>query len=277
MDPKLPASFWSRRELENVPPDVLLAAAWLHTNPRLTLVGYATLSTRHFVFETRLKPEALEQACKALGKGLVRASEGYWLRSFIGDQFGRGASLAKNHMAKALVRCMEGLPSPSVGDAIVQEYPELFPLWHDVREAKGLVRPRKGATKPQSIAEQSRTEHSIPESGGAGGGRSASDRESERSLPEQLDVPEFREAWTVWVDYVAEKNGGRLAPQQTYDAHLRACLSLGPVAGAAALRTAIERNLRAPADAPKISPGGPVVPFDPSQNNAHTGGAEEAR
>ncbi len=108
----------------------------------------------------------------------------------------------------------------------------------------------------------------------------AREREINRTLPSVLDSQPFLSAWAEWFDYLTEKNNGRSIPSQTFDAHLRTCLALGPVVGAKALRTAIARNLREPAtDLGKISGSvlAQVEPFDPSQPNAHTGGAVEAK
>lgn len=72
-------------------------------------------------------------------------------------------------------------------------------------------------------------------------------REIARTLPETLRTLPFREAWSRWVLYAADKNGGRAVPQATYDSHLTMCTKLGSVDAVIAIETAIERNLRSPA------------------------------
>jgi hypothetical protein len=106
-------------------------------------------------------------------------------------------------------------------------------------------------------------------------------REITRTLPEHLKAEPFLAAWADWVDYLGEKHNGRTIPSQTFDAHLRSCLSSRNEVAAEALRTAIARQLREPAfGIPKISVGGagrePLEAFNPDQPNAHTGGAQEA-
>jgi hypothetical protein len=173
MDPKIPSSIWSRRELEDAPPEVLLAVLWLYTQPRVSIVGFGEVSLRTFVFETKLPPEALGKAFEALGKGLVRASAddrtGYWLRDAIAHNFGRGSSLGASHMAHALLKETEGLGRAWVALAIRTEYPELADRWDLIHAQKGLGRASATAgVQEQSRAEQSRAEQSRAEDRGAG-------------------------------------------------------------------------------------------------------------
>lgn len=128
-----------------------------------------------------------------------------------------------------------------------------------------------------------RTERKGKEGNGIGSGKEenahhARAREINRTLPESLTEDPFLSTWPEWVSYLEERNNGRSVPSQTFDAHLRTCVKLGPVLGAQALRTAIARNLREPAvPNSKISDaGGTMEPFNPAIPNAHTGGAVEA-
>jgi hypothetical protein len=156
MDTKLPATFWSDPDFDSCDAQVLLAVLWIKTNERLDLLGFAEISPRVFKFQSRLDFEAFDRACEALGKGLVRDGNRYWLRDFVREQIGDGPSLVRNNMRKPLVRALSLVPSPSIKAEILREYPEL---------AEGLT--PEGAPKPQeqnreerNREEQSRTEQS---------------------------------------------------------------------------------------------------------------------
>lgn len=158
-------------------------------------------------------------------------------------------------------------------------------------QRSGRVRSKqKGSTassKPEAprevAAEQNRTEWNGREGKGIekeeedqSAARSGREREI-TSLPDSLRSEPFVAAWTDWVDYCTERNFGRAVASQTFEAHLRACVHLGPAAGTAALRNAIARQLREPASPLKILNGSaPDSTFDPSKPHAHTGGAVEA-
>jgi hypothetical protein len=152
MDVKISPNFWNNDALNT--PELRLAALWLKTNAHVNLVGYGELSVRRFIFDTGLTEQALDECCQALGKGLVREGKGYWLTDFIGEQFGRGVSLSKNHMSKPLVRALETVGSPWLGDAVYGAYPELEEVADRLAGDKGMPSPR---------AEQSRAEHNRAE------------------------------------------------------------------------------------------------------------------
>lgn len=159
-------------------------------------------------------------------------------------------------------------------------------------QRSGRIRAKqKGSTassKPEAPVEadpkQNRTEWNGTEGNGRGmeeedlsAARSGREREI-AGIPSSLHTGPFIAAWSVWVDYCTERNFNRAVPSQTFEAHLRTCIALGPEAGAAALRNAIARQLREPAPALKILEGAAAPEsFDPTQPHAHTGGAAEAR
>lgn len=172
------------------------------------------------------------------------------------------------------------------GDIVVWNYPtEKQEEVQARREAGRKGGLRSGQARTKQKRSSASTSASTEGNGKEGNGRrreeeqerTAREREVD-SLPDVLKVEPFLSTWPEWIDYSIAKNNGRSVPMQTFDAHLRTCLDLGPAAGAAALRLAIERNLRAPVAAAKIlSSGGGDPAFDPSRPNAHTGGAEEAK
>jgi hypothetical protein len=210
MDTKLAPSFWSDPAFDSADSQVLLAVIWLNTNQSLDILGFAEISPRTFEFQTRMPFAVLERACQALGKGLVREGNSYWLRYFVRDQIGAGISLAKNHMRKPLMRALSVIRSADLRTAIQEEYPELKDDYalptgracqglHDV--VTGLddsLKPSPRATQgvsdglqapEQSRAEQNREEQSRAEQsqGGVGDGKSA--RRAGSTRPDQHPEP----------------------------------------------------------------------------------------
>jgi hypothetical protein len=207
MDTKLPATFWTDPEFDKSDSDVLLAALWIKTNDRLDLLGFAEISPRAFTFQTRLPFKNFERACEALGKGLVREGNRYWLRGHVREQYGCGPSLVKNHMRKPLVRALELVGSPSIRAEIENEYPELVGS-EIIPFNEGL----SGLPKPKNRTEQSREEKSSTEQHQGGPGetrpgsrRGPSTRPSEHPEPmrsRMIAVGEIkgRRADSVWSD-----------------------------------------------------------------------------
>jgi len=163
MDTKLPPTFWTDPQFDECDTEILCAILWIKTNDRLNLLGFAEIGQRLFEFQTRMPFACFERACQALGKGLLRDGQSYWLRDFVREQIGSGEALAKNHMRKPLVRALATVGSPSILAAIRNEYPEL--LESDFE--KGLPSPCQGPE--QSRAEQSRVEQSRAETEGGQG------------------------------------------------------------------------------------------------------------
>lgn len=136
MDPKITSAIWSNIEFDQATPAGKLAALWLITNEHVDMLGYADLSLRRFVFETQLDEQALAEGFKALGKGLEKVGKGYWLRNYIGVQFGRGPSLCRNNFARGITKRLGGGCDPALVRLILAEYVELL-------EVKGFVSPIK--------------------------------------------------------------------------------------------------------------------------------------
>lgn len=158
MDVKISPAFWDNEALDS---SVLrLAALWIKTNGRVNLIGAGQLNTRLFAFNTGLPERALAECCEALGKGLVCEGKIYWVREHIAEQFGRGSSLARNHMSTPLIRALEKMGCPWLQDALFKEYPELKKVAHTLSGDKGMPSP----IKEQSIAEQSIEEQHIADS-----------------------------------------------------------------------------------------------------------------
>lgn len=171
MDIKISPGIWSHNDFQLAAPTAKLGCLYLLTNTRVNFVGYAEISDRYFTFETGLNKEALIEAFEALPKGFVKNGNGYWVRGFIEWQFGRGQSLVRSNMVKALLRAMGGLRSSWVIDEILQEYPELRPLWKSAGKVKPLASPSgEGQGQEQSRVEKSKSrEEQSRVEGGAGG------------------------------------------------------------------------------------------------------------
>lgn len=114
---------------------------------------------------------------------------------------------------------------------------------------------------------------------GEGEESSALTREQLRSLPPDLDQPEFRAAWADWVSYLTERNHGNPLASQTFDAHLRAIATLTPTAAVEAIRNSIAKHFRQPLPPyPKNSFGGTAAPLsipDGAPPEAWTGGLKD--
>lgn len=77
-------AFWSDPDIEEMSPELKLAALWMLTNSRTTLFGYVEVSPKRFEFETGTPYQALEDLCKAHPGGFVKCGAGVWARNFIG-------------------------------------------------------------------------------------------------------------------------------------------------------------------------------------------------
>lgn len=262
MDSRIPSTFWLNEALST--PALRLAALWLKTNQTLNLLGCGELNVRIFAFETGLNPEALHEACEALGEGLVRRGREYWLRDFIGQHFGRGLSLSRTNMRKPLLRAIAAARSPWVGLSIYAEYPELKPGYlesHLAESPKGLPSPSAEGPRGNNTTLHNTTLHNT-RIGGAGG--KVADGPKPAAVDEviayaaTIGLPEA-EARKFFDHYEANgwRQGGRAALKSWQ----------------AALRLWKRRwNEGGPGGAGQKSSGGPPPGYDPSQPNAATGG-----
>ena len=124
MDTKIKPSFWSDATVENLIPVEKLALLWLLT-ANVSHCGWASATKRRFEFDTGLEWSVLERACIALGKGLVKGVDGWWIRNYIRHQIGDGQKLAKNNMATAIKQSMMFVSGEIVSE-IISEYPCLY-------------------------------------------------------------------------------------------------------------------------------------------------------
>lgn len=230
MDTKIPQTFWTDPDFENCQPDVLLAVIWLKTNDRLNLLGFSEVSPRHFEFQSRMPFATFGRACEALGKGLVRDGNRYWLRDFIREQIGSGAALMRNHMRKPLVRALSLIDSPSIHSEILLEYPELMEsesLSHD----EGAPKPQEKRGEEKRGEEQSKdalTEFR-PRAGRSGASKPADHPEPMHSRMVAIGEIMRRRSDSVWNE--AEKKSllasglvGLAEPDFTEQVHLMRAL-----------------------------------------------------
>lgn len=160
MDTKFSSSYWAHPQVEAAPLELKLAGAWMRTNERVTLFGYAAVTPRKFAFETGCKEQDFERALDALSEWFVRAPGGYFMPKFIGEQIGRGDSLLANYVCKPLVRALEGLNDPQISALVLQFYPELEDALKVASFTKPLASPSVGVRAEKSRVEQSRAEQS---------------------------------------------------------------------------------------------------------------------
>lgn len=152
--------FWSDPSIEELGPDEKLSILWVLTNPRCNLCGFTEVSRKRFHFETGLEPEVLRRACEALGKGFEFPAKGFvWARNYVGFQFGRGPNLARNNMAKSIVKHLIRMPE-SLQSIFLEEYQELKPLMEPLASpSQGLS---KGKGNGKSKGNQTSKEKDIP-------------------------------------------------------------------------------------------------------------------
>lgn len=160
MDPKITSAIWSNLEFDQATPTGKLAALWLITNEHVDVLGYADLSLRRFVFETQLSEQALAEGFQALGKGIERVAKGYWLRNYIGIQFGRGPALSRNNFARGITNRLNGGCDAALVRLVLGEYAELLEVKGFVSPLKALGKGSRGSSNHKSRAEQSREEQS---------------------------------------------------------------------------------------------------------------------
>lgn len=151
--------FWTDPEIEELGPEEKLALLWILSNPNCNLCGFTKFSNRRFEFETGLSSEILERACQGLAKGFTSPSKGFvWSRNFVAYQFGRGPALARNNLAKSVVKNLAKMPS-ELQDMFLEEYPELKELAKPFLSPpqappKGKVESRKKKVESRSKKEK---------------------------------------------------------------------------------------------------------------------------
>lgn len=272
MNSKIPAHFWGGDTLSS--PELLLAALWLRSHSGINLAGFAEISVRRFCFDTHLPPEALDRVAEALGKGLVRQGNEYWLRDFIADEFGRGAALVSNNMSAAVVKDLGGVRSPWVALEVLKEYPELQFRWDRYREqALGKPLPRGAQAQGEGVREGEGVGVG-GEDRGVGKGAPVSRRPAPSRPADLAEVQAYATAQGIPISATElatffdhfEANGWKQAgktPLRSWQAALRNWARRAPEFS--------RKNFGASGDAAQIEH------FDPSQPHAHTGGAMEAR
>lgn len=161
MDTKFSSDYWSHPQVEAAPLEARYAGAWMRTNDRVTLFGYAAVTPRKFAFETGLDPTWFDRAIEALAEWFVRAPGGYFMPGFIGEQIGRGAKLVDNNVGKASARAIVALNQPEISALVLRYYPELQILLDHPSTTKPFPTPCQGGRAEQSRTEQSGAEQGI--------------------------------------------------------------------------------------------------------------------
>lgn len=168
MDTKFSSKWWAHPQVEAAPAELKLAGAWMRTNDQVTLFGYAAVTPKRFAYETGLPPEDMARAIEALPDWFTRATGGYFMPGYIGEQIGRGEALVRNLVCKPMLRALVGLGDPSVSALVTEAYPELIDALKVLSLPKPLASPPGGEEK--SREEQSRAEQRRAEGEGVGEG-----------------------------------------------------------------------------------------------------------
>jgi hypothetical protein len=158
MDTKFSSHYWSHPEVEAASPEIKLAGAWMRTNDRVTLFGYAQVTPERFAFETGLPKEGLARAIQALPDWFTPLPKGYFVPGFIREQIGCGEALLSNNVCKGLVRALVALNDPEVFALVMQHYPELQVALKVTDFSKPLVSPCQGVREEKRGEEKSSVE-----------------------------------------------------------------------------------------------------------------------
>jgi hypothetical protein len=127
-----------------------------------------------------------------------------------------------------------------------KDYPK---RWEAVRElyATGRSPPNIPETDPPKdpVKDPANRPTDQPNQPTAAAGARA--REIQRTMPEPIDSPKFRQAWARWIDYLMDRLG-KMPSLDTLDSHVQLLAKLGSVAAAvAAIENAVSKSLREPA------------------------------
>lgn len=142
MKPFIDSSFWSDPDIETAKPGVKLAALWLITNPRTSLIGLCESSLARFELETGLKAEVLARALEALPRAFKKFGNTVFVTRYIQHQFGRGDKLKRNNFFVALRSLFGNVKDEELREYFLAEYPEFDT--EPERASQGLVKPKEG-------------------------------------------------------------------------------------------------------------------------------------
>jgi hypothetical protein len=154
----------------HLPTETKFSMLWMLTNRGMNIAGLCSVTEPRFKYETGLDWSHFDRACKAFGNeifvlpsitdppstvgaggldgastvgaGGLDAGQGgavvqrrIWFRSFVRKQVtADGPSLAKNSVAKALVRAVDSADSPELLREFLLKYPSLAPLFSSSSE-----------------------------------------------------------------------------------------------------------------------------------------------
>lgn len=150
MDTKIKASFWTDKEVEQLPAESKLALVWMLTNSQINVCGIFQVTERRFAFETGLPAEALWKTVEALPRALkgFKSIDTIYCRNFIRHQLGSGNALTKNNIFRAVVSSSQAIKHPELRDALIGDYPEI------VVGNEALSIPFKGVREGEGVREE---------------------------------------------------------------------------------------------------------------------------
>jgi hypothetical protein len=144
--------FWSNDKVEELGPDLKLAALWIMTNSNTSDIGICKVTKKRFVFETGLPDDSLDRVCEALPETFIRAGELIIIRNFVRYQFGSGDALKRNNFFKTLTKEFLALPDHIKVRicAIYSEFQHLLEIPEEELEGldKGFERCSEGVLNP---------------------------------------------------------------------------------------------------------------------------------
>jgi hypothetical protein len=170
MQTKIYADFWSDPDIELTRPQVKLAALWMMTNDKVTMVGWSRASKRQFVYQTGLNESFFDDTIKELGRCFVATSKGYWIRKYCKYQWGTQESMISSRCFKAFVKALDMAEDPILVECMRTEYP-IFCRAVDLFK-KEVTSTIEGACKPPEKEKEKEKENGK----GCGEGEITADR-----------------------------------------------------------------------------------------------------
>lgn len=136
-------------EMEDLTPEQKLAILWLKTNSKRNLTGATKVSARRFEFETGIKFEVLQGACKGIPRHYEEACEGlFWDVNSTSQNCGKGEKLIRSNISKSIVKQLLNMEDEFI-IKYLKVYKEVAENSPELREKieknkRGLEAPPKG-------------------------------------------------------------------------------------------------------------------------------------
>lgn len=204
MKPKITEDIWDDPDFIELPDNQKLGFFWLLT--KADMLGYIEVTPRKLRRDFDETDGVIEGLAKGLPRALVKVGRGYWLKNFIGHQYGRGPTLIRNNIAKSVARRLSESEGEFVKE-VLKGYPELLEVKDNngsqiidkaPLEGKGLPSPDQALTKGKGTG----TGTGTGEKGGVGENKPA-----EKKPPPENPDPEARRPADALLDFPCQKRG----------------------------------------------------------------------